>query len=213
MANLNFTSQEDCKKILEKIVLNPATIKFRGNYGFYYAETSLNAISEVYLRLVGTDVLVTLYFAETIPQAKHFYPFVNYPQITNLRGWDFYSNLNLSYIATKLVWFKSLDDNLYFNYWKNNIQNIHQYTIQDALIFLQNLNLNSVVDFNKNKLQEFDNNFTNTERKTVNFNPSFCIEYTLDIINSDEKQFINDLKKIILQGLSILNQPQNFLIP
>jgi len=213
------------KNILENIANDSFQVLYMTNYEYYYIETKLAEVSQATLRIQFDNehpsewrIDIVYYFGETMPQARKFYVSAKFSALTDLqkKGWKIQSNLNLSYIKSKLMWIRSENDEKYFKYW-NGIgkDNICQFEKSQMSGLLKDLNKKGIIVFDKEKRDEFQVNFTNTQRPTVNINPAFSISFSISSNDATEKdrngKLIPFIKEKMIEGLSIIRTDCPFL--
>lgn len=165
------------------------SVDFRNEYGYHYIDISSKfpEVADAILELKWNDsikeyeLIIRYCFGETMPQARAFYKNVEISSLFNLlqKKWEVSANLNLSFAQPKLMWIPSLNDSLYFDYWKANQDKITQKEKSIAFNFLTSLDAGNVIDFNAVVVAKYNNEFTVKNRTTVNINPAFLVEYRI----------------------------------
>jgi len=213
------------KNILESIVSEEYAVQYMSNYEYYYIETKLPEVSQATLKIRHKNeppndwyLDIIYYFGETMPQARKFYGSANFSALEELEemNWSIECNLNLSYVSRKLMWMSSQNNDKYFEYWTGlGMNNICQLEKQKMLELLIELDKKGIIIFDEEKKNEFQVNFTDTDRHTVNINPAFAISFAISSTDAVEKDMKGALtayiKDKMIEGLSIIDKNCLFL--
>ncbi len=213
------------KNILEGIANEGFPVQYSTKFNFFYIETKLQEVTQAVIETVYNpekpsdwQIVIRYFFGEKMPEARKFYSSTNYNSMSELlkKDWSMKSNLNLSYVSTKLVWLESKNEEKYFDYWSSEGRvNIHQFDKYALSIFLEKLHEKGIIIFDKINREEFNIQFINTKRSSVNINPACDISYSIPAniaIEKDRKgilvQFIKDKMR---EGISIIDNECKFI--
>lgn len=216
-----------CKEILSS--LSDLQVEYQSNYCYHFIAIPFDEISQLYIRLEWNDSIkeyelkITLHFAVTVPQARAFYQNVKYSQIADLlseeKKWQatYGTNVILGFATASIIqYIESGDEKSYFEYWKNDgYSNIGRMGKHEALTLFRKLNEASILDFSSDNEAEFQSNFMDTDKSTVDIKPSFGLEHIISqqmFIEKDRNEtLLNYLKEKIVEVLSSLGIKITFL--
>lgn len=198
------------RNLLAEIAFDEDSVMYQRGWG-YYIKTRYTQIGMIGLILIQDadewKLELSLYFGATQAQAISFYSSViNFDHLENTE-WEIASNFHVSFMTTNLVHFPSKDNNLYLNYWKENIDEIYQQRRNDVEPYLKNLIDNKIIETSDDIEDELDERFYSTKKTTLNICPGFAFLYEISSKEAEQLDKTGKLSEFIkgkiIEGLKV----------
>lgn len=215
--------QKRIQNILLEIAADKNDVKYHPGWA-YYIETGFSDVRMAAIQVPEETngdyyLLISLYFGDTISQARKFYRRqIPFEEISNLgQGWECVSDFHLSHIQTHIILFNKETGKVqeYYNYWLNNIDKIKQYPKHELVEYLKELHKKDIIKLTDSISNELQLKLINTERKTANLAPAIGLHYKIDRKTAEKLDNSNlltmECKKRFKEGLSILKEKITFL--
>ena len=169
----------------------------------YYIQTDYPEIERIGLgsNLEGDEIILGLCFGDSQRQASALYK--SNPNIGHLHNtkWRVSPNFHVSFKDSNLVRFESEASEHYLQFWKDNVEKIHQQKRGGVKEYFEWLVDNNVVKMTKDAKEQLDEKFYNTKRQTLNICPGFAIDFTFNISEEEELDKSDKLKFILAEKI------------
>lgn len=172
----------------------------------YYIQTPYREIERICLGLSGEGneslINLALCFGDSQRQASSFYK--SNPKISHLQNtkWRVFPNFHVSFMTSNLVRFESEDSEHYLQFWKDNVEEIHQQKKGDVPKFLKWLVDEKVINMPKEAMEKLKKMFYDTGMQTLNICPGFELNYTFNISEAEELDKSGKLKFILAEKIN-----------
>ena len=180
----------------------------------YYIQTPYGEVERICLGLSGdgneSSITLALCFGDSQRQASLFYK--SSPNISHLQNtkWRVSPNFHVAFMTSNLVRFESEDSGHYLQFWKDNVEEIHQQKREDVPKYLKWLVNEKVIDMPKEAKDKLKKMFYDTAMQTLNICPGFELNYTFNISEAEELDKSDKLKFIlaekIKEGLKVVGR-------
>ncbi|MBS1495093.1 MAG: hypothetical protein JST55_16425 [Bacteroidetes bacterium] len=208
------------ENILKEIVKQDTVIDYHRGWGnIIKVGEQFKDFNQIGLILQQNDsdkswhIELSIYFADTVSQARKFYDKDFNLTSFKERGWEILPNFHVSFRSQNLVYFNSKDIQTYLDYWRNNQQNIRQYKIIEIRSFLEELTNKQIIVFEEKNKDELTKKFFNTKMPTLNFCPGigfkFQIKSDIAITMDNNNKLSSLIKEKIFEALAIMGYTDN----
>jgi hypothetical protein len=178
----------------------------------YYIQTPYREIERICLgsNVEGNEIGLALCFGDSQRQASAFYK--SNPSISHLQNtkWIVRPNFHVAFMTSNLVRFESEDSEHYLQFWKDNVEEIHQQKKEDVPKYLKWLVDEKVINMPKEAEEKLKKMFYDTAMQTLNICPGFAIDFTFNISEAEELDKSDKLKFIlaekIKEGLKVVGR-------
>jgi len=159
---------------------------------------------------------LALCFGDSQRQASAFHK--SNPNISHLHNtkWEVLPNFHVAFMTSNLVRFESEDSEHYLQFWKGNVEEIHQQKKEDVPKYLKWLVDENVINMPKEAEEKLKKMFYDTAMQTLNICPGFEIKFTFNISEAEELDKSGKLKFIlaekIKQGLKVVGRDGHELL-
>jgi hypothetical protein len=166
--------------LLKSILLDESKVDYHRTGG-YYIQTPYHQIERICLFQTEEEnellIKLGLYFADTQRQATSFYK--SNPRIRHLKNtkWSISPNFHVSFMSSGLIWFESEDSEHYLQFWKDNVEEIHQQKRGDVPNYFKRLVDEKVINMTKEAEEELNEKFYDTKMQTLNICPGFKLNF------------------------------------
>jgi len=158
---------------------------------------------------------LSIYFGETVSQARTLYTKQINWKILKENGWNIKPNPHIAFRSQNLVFFSSNEIQKYIDYWKSNIPNIRQYKRDEIESFLIELSNEDIIVYDDSKKKLMKDNFFDTAMSKINMCPGFGLLFKIDAsdaIKMDDEKILPDfIKKKIIEAFSVTGYSENDL--
>ncbi|MBX7044229.1 MAG: hypothetical protein K1X86_00200 [Ignavibacteria bacterium] len=208
------------ENILKEIVLKDTVVDYHRGWGNIIKVgerfKDFNQIGLI-LQLNESDktwhLELSIYFADTVTQARKFYEkkfnWVSFKE----NGWEVLPNFHVSFRSQNLIYFKSNDIQKYLNYWNSNQENIRQYKIFEIRNFLEELSNKQIIIIEEKNRDDMNKKFFNTNMTTLNFCPGIGFKFHISsdvTVNMDNSNKLSSfIKERISEALEIIGYTKN----
>ena len=180
----------------------------------YYIQTPYREVERICLGLSGegneSSITFGLCFGDSQRQASSFYK--SNPNISHLQNtkWRVFPNFHVAFMTSNLVRFESDDSEHYLQFWKDNVEEIHQQKKEDVPKYLQWLVDEKVINRPKEAEEKLKKMFYDTAMQTLNICPGFEINFKFNISEAEELDKSGKLKfilaEMIKEGLKVVGR-------
>jgi len=178
----------------------------------YYIQTPYREIERICLgsNAEGNEIGLALCFGDSQRQASAFYK--SNPSVSHLQNtkWIVRPNFHVAFMTSNLVRFESEDSEHYLQFWKDNVEEIHQQKKEDVPKYLKWLVDEKVINMPKDAVEKLKKMFYDAARQTLNICPGFELNYTFNISEAEELDKSDKLKFIlaekIKEGLKVVGR-------
>jgi hypothetical protein len=203
------------ENLLKAIASNENLVKcHHGRSLSYYIQTPYREVERICLGLSGegneSSINLALCFGDSQRQASSFYksnPNINHLQNTK---WRVFPNFHVAFMTSNLLRFESEDSEHYLQFWKDNVEEIHQQKKEDVPKYLKWLVDRNVINMPKEAEEKLKKMFYDTAMQTLNICPGFELNYTFSISEAEELDKSGKLKFIlaerIKEGLKVVGR-------
>jgi len=169
----------------------------------YYIQTNYPAVERVCLgsNVEGNEIGLALCFGDSQRQASAFYK--SNPSISHLQNtkWIVRPNFHVAFMTSNLVRFESEDSEHYLQFWKDNVEKIHQQKREDVPEYLKRLVDEKVINMPKEAEEKLRKKFYDTAMQTLNICPGFAIDFTFNISEAEELDKRDELKFLLVEKI------------
>jgi hypothetical protein len=157
-----------------------------------------------------------LYFADTQKQGMSFYK--SDPNCSHLKNtkWRISPNFHVSYRASGLVWFESGDSEKYLQFWKGNVDEIHQQKRSDIPKYFMRLVDEKVISMPQDARERLNEKFYLTKMPNLNICPGLGIVFAFNSSDAEELDKSGKLKRLlgekIREGLKVVGLDGNTIL-
>jgi hypothetical protein len=190
--------------LLKSISSDESKVNYHKN-GSSYIQTPYHQIERICLSLNQDEkeysIELGLYFADTQRQATSFYK--SNPKIGPLKNtkWSISPYFHVSFMSSGLIWFESEDSEHYLQFWKDNVEEIHQQKRDDVPNYFKRLVHEKVIKMPKEAKEQLDKKFYKTTMPNLNICPGFGIVFEVNASNAEELDKSGKLKFIIAEKI------------
>jgi hypothetical protein len=197
--------------LLKSISLEEGKVCYHRN-GSSYIQTPYPEIERICLGLNQSEkdysIDLGLYFADTQRQAAAFYK--SAPKLDHLKNseWSISPNFHVSFRSTGLVWFESEESENYLQFWKDNVEDIHQQKRADIPKYFKRLADEKVISMTQDAKDRLNEKFYQTKMPNLNICPGLGAVFS---VNSSDAQQLDKSGKLkfllsekIREGLKIV---------
>lgn len=180
----------------------------------YYIQTPYPAVERVCLGLAGegdeSSLNLALCFGDTQRQARAFYE--SKPDISHLQNtlWNISPNFHVAFMTKNLFRFDTDNKEHYLQYWKENVEKIHQQKRVDVPKYMKRLVDEEVIKMPVAAKAKLKQMFYDTEMQTLNICPGFELRYTFNISEAEELDKNDKLKLMLVdkikEGLRVVGR-------
>jgi hypothetical protein len=205
--------------LLQEIALDDSKVNYHKGWG-YYIQTPYEQIQQIGLIQTQDDkeqsLELSLYFGDSQRQAIAFYK--STPSIEHLKeaNWRYWPNFHVSFMTSNLVWFQSEDDDIYLQYWRDNVDEIYQRRRSEVEPYLKHLVEKRVITMTKQTEEQLEERFYKTAMQTLNICPGFAFTFTYKLAQAIELdrhgQLKRSLSETIKEGLKVVGLDGNELL-
>ena len=190
--------------LLKSISLDESKVNYHRNSSSYI-QTPYHQIERICLGLNQNgneySIELGLYFADTQRQAIAFYK--SNPKISHLKNteWSISPNFHVSFRSTGLASFESEDSEHYLQFWKDNIEEIHQQKRGDIPNYFKRLVEKKVITMPKEAKERLNEKFYETKMPNLNICPGLGIIFTFNSSDAEELDKSGKLKFLLAEKI------------
>jgi hypothetical protein len=203
---------EKCVELLSAAVPRLAVIRHSDPWHGVHARGELDATATVkYIYLLpatGARVGLHLYPADTLTQARALYgEQARLKRLLDMRsnGWSIGPNFHFGFMTKGLTWtHTTLDTDTYVAYWAERIEQLGALRRDDWRQELDRLRRDGIV--NDDDVEQFQRDFTNTDRNHATPRPGLRLERAWDLTDALKPDFPVELRTTLQNVLRALGE-------
>jgi hypothetical protein len=190
--------------LLKEIALDESQVGYHRS-GSYYIQTTYNQIERICLGLGQIEdewfIGLALFFGDTQRQAISFYG--SNPKIGCLNNakWKVSPNFHVSFRTQNLISFESKESEKYLQFWKDNVEEIHQQKRGDVPKYFKWLVDSKVITMPKESEERLNQKFYKTKMPSLNICPGFALNFDFKISEAEELDKSGKLKFILVEKI------------
>jgi hypothetical protein len=203
---------EKCVELLSAAAPRLAVIQHSDPWHGFHARGEVDAATTVkYVYLLpgsGARIALHLYPADTLSQARSLYADpIRVDALLALRdvGWTLRPNFHFGFMSKGLTWTRtSLRTDAYVSYWVEHIAGLGVYRREDWKREVARLRDEAILD--AADVEQFERDFTNTERNHATPRPGLRLEQTWELARALQPGFPAELRATLRQAFSALGE-------
>jgi hypothetical protein len=188
--------------LLKSISLDESKVNYHRNSSSYI-QTPYPQIERICLGLNQNEneysIELGLYFGDTQRQAIAFYK--SNPQISHLKNTEWIPNFHVAFRSSGLVSFESEDSGHYLQFWKDNVEEIHQQKRSDVRKYFKQLVEKRIIVMPKSAEERLNEKFYETKMPNLNICPGLGIIFRFNSADAEELDRSGKLKFLLAEKI------------